>query len=78
MDRLTPDQRHKLLHAVADRRDYFAKLRDRMKATGWPEEDPLFVAVCRAYDAAQAVVQAIYRPEDRTPPQPEWMKHVGP
>ena len=26
---LTTDQRHRLLHAVADRRDYFAKLRDR-------------------------------------------------
>lgn len=74
---MTPDRRLKLLHAVADRQDYFGKLRDRMKATGWPEEDPLFLAVCRAYDAAQAVVQLAFRPDDPLP-QPEWMKHVGP
>ena len=79
--RLTADQRHRLLHAAADRRDYFGRLRDRMKATGWPADDPLFVAVCRAWDAAQEVVKLAYDPArrpDEPPPPADWMRHMGP
>ena len=80
--RLTDAQRRALFYGAADRRDYFGRLRDRMKATGFPESDPLYVAACAAWDACHAVVR-LTRPGDEgakagPPPPPEWMRHVGP
>lgn len=74
---LTPAQRNKLLQAAANRRDYFARLRDRMKATGWPEDAPLFVAVCWAWDAAHEAVKVVYLKDTEPTPRPEWMQHIG-
>ena len=74
---LTPDQRHKLLLAVADRRDYFARVRDRMRGHHWPEDDPVYHAVCRAYDAAHGVITALCNREETKPTPPDWMKHMG-
>jgi hypothetical protein len=73
---LTRDQRHKLLMAVADRRDYFGKLKERMEATGWPPDDPLFVAVRKAWDAAQELVMAVFEREEKPAP-PEWVRRMG-
>ena len=81
--RLTEARRQALRYAVADRRDYFGRLRDRMKATGFPADDPLYVAVCAAWEATHAVVRVVYvREGERKPqppqPPPEAMRHVGP
>lgn len=56
---LTPAQRHQLLVAVAARRDWVAKLRARMDAQGWRQDDALYLAVQHAYDAAHAAVVAL-------------------
>ena len=64
---LTDTQRHKLMCSVADRRDFFAKLRDRMKKRRWNERDPVYEAVLKAYFAAHEVVKAIH---DSQPKQP--------
>ena len=37
---LSTDQRQKLLATTAAKRDYFAKLVERMQATAWDQTDP--------------------------------------
>jgi hypothetical protein len=73
---LNPEQRQKLLYAVAHHRDYFSKLRERMKAQTFPEDDRLFVAVCQAWESAHDVVKLLAekKPEEVEVETPQWRK----
>src|SRR3954464_1556547 len=76
---LASDRRHRLLHAVAGRREYFGRPGEQRKATGWRADDLLYLAVCSAWDAAHAVVRLVHegRPTERPDPPPERRKHLA-
>jgi hypothetical protein len=74
---LDPEQRQKLLYAVAHHRDYFSKLRERMKAQAFPEDDELFVAVCQAWEAAHEVVKLLAQKKPEEVEIPQWRKAMG-
>ena len=70
---LNPAQRHGLLLALADRRDWVGKLRERMDAAGWPPEDRFYATVAGAQEALHAAVVALAESapaEDPRPPGP--------
>jgi hypothetical protein len=54
-DGLRADQLQAVAAVVARHGNYLGKLRDRMRALRFPEDDPLFVAVSRAWEAASNV-----------------------
>ena len=56
---LTTDQLNKLLIAIADRRDFFARLKERMDAVGWDQTDLTYLAVVAARDAAHAIAMSM-------------------
>lgn len=57
---MTVEQRNDLMLAVADRRDWFIKLRERMAAQQWSQDDELLAKVGRACEAADGVIETIY------------------
>src|SRR5687768_1475705 len=67
---LTAVQRHRLLLAIATRRDWLGKLRDRMDAQGWAQDDAVYVAVRRAWDATHAAIVALVDSEPEEPAKP--------
>src|SRR5690349_18652751 len=74
---LSPAQRDELFYALAARRDWLLKLRERMDARGWRKDDAFYVAVCAAWDATQAALRALVASEPKepeAPPEPRpWM-----
>jgi hypothetical protein len=76
--KLTPAQRHKLLMSLADRRDWLAKVRERMDAQAWRKEDPFYVTVCAAREAVHVALRALFDAEPKEPerdPEPKrWMQ----
>ena len=72
---LTEDQRRRLV-AVADRRlAYLARLLSRMHALRWQRGDPVYEAVAKEYDAAEATRKALER--SGHPERPPWMNAYG-
>lgn len=64
------------MSALIQRRDWFQRLHQRMKATGWDEGDPIMHAVLNAHAATHKLAKLL----DVDPPntKPDWMKHIGP
>jgi hypothetical protein len=79
--RLTPAQRHRLICVLARHRDYFRALAERMLHLNFPDDDPLYVAARRAYDAAHEAVKAAADPQPKDDggggPLPTWSRHYG-
>ena len=69
--RLSPAQRESLLYALAARRDWLMKLRERMDAQGWHRNDPFHLAVRGAWDALHGALRALAESEPKEPPEPE-------
>ena len=62
---LTDPQRHQLVMGLAERRDWFKRLRERMDAVGWDRACPAYLAAVAAQDAMQALLTALW---DARPP----------
>ena len=67
---LSPAQRTELLYALAARRDWLLKLRERMDAQGWHRDDPFYAAVRGAWDALHAALHALAESEPKEPEEP--------
>lgn len=66
---LNPAQRHGLLLALADRRDWVGKLRERMDAAGWPQDERFYTTVAGAREALHAAVVALAESAPAEDPQ---------
>ena len=48
---ITREQAEKLSAAIREHLGYLVRLRTRMELRGFPSDDPLYLLVCRAFDA---------------------------
>ena len=75
---LSHAQRDELLNAVAARRDWLQKLRERMDAQHWRKDDPFYAAVSGAWDAVHGALRELVASEPKEPPEPQperpWLK----
>ena len=76
---LTDAQRQWLVGALAARRDFFRALAERMMLKQFPQDDPVFRATCRAFDAAHEAVKAAAESGrvEGNGPLPTWSTHYG-
>ena len=74
--KLSKEQRHILLQAVMERRDWLHRLHVRMRAAGWSESDPAYFATFHAHEAMHKLVKTLDTdPQDKPP---DWLRHIGP
>ncbi|HTL28203.1 MAG TPA: hypothetical protein VL282_03240 [Tepidisphaeraceae bacterium] len=79
--RLSQEDREKLLLAIAERRDYLARLIRWMERTGWYGNDPILNSVRSAYHALHSAVNNIPKPprkakclrDESSDDLPNWM-----
>jgi hypothetical protein len=64
---LTAEQVRRLVATVARQRDYLCRLRDRIAMKGFPEADPLKLAVQRADAAVESLYHVLAGLEQGTP-----------
>ena len=69
---LTDPQRHQLILALAERRDWFKRLRERMDAVVWDRTCPAYLATVAAQESTQAVLAAVWAA------RPPLSKVIGP
>lgn len=60
--RLSQKDREKLLHAIAQRRDYLARLIRWMERTGWYGNDPVLNSIRSAHHALHAAINCFPPP----------------
>lgn len=78
MDRfkLSREQRHKLLREVEIRRNWLHRVHMRMRAQGWREDCPTYLATLNAIEAMTKLLFTLKTDPNEAPA--DWMKHLGP
>jgi hypothetical protein len=62
---LTNDRRHELVGRADHARDWYARLVTRMEARKWRRNDPVYLAAVSAREAADGLVQTLWRSPTR-------------